>query len=347
MFAWWLVVWAAGCAGDGAPSDLCGWPGAPEVAALCEVQRAVEAAKSGDAAGAALACGTAGALRDECQLQVGEALARAGELTGAVGACAEAGELTPICLEYAAWILSDALVDAAPGQTDAQAAVDAFVEGLPPRPLHLPLGSWELEASARAAAWHGIYAGSGSAAPAAARAARGDEAALARGAFAWEAVRLLRGRVPDAGLIEAVIAVWEGERSPPKGSPLAGGCWQVRLTPRIELSSQLRNYAVRAYPGGARFVVNDEALDLEIAALDAAWAHGVDPPDGVIQRLLAREELPAQLAAARYVGLLSERYPQISESLPDRGKLRRYAEYTRRAAAMGWLPRPAAAPGGC
>lgn len=350
MLTWWALTIGCGVGASLEDETLCLRPPTPSVAGLCAMESAAALAQEGalDEAAAACAVVASSALRDECYMQVSEALVRDEQLTAALGICADAGSLTPDCLEHAVWIASAGLVEAAPGDEDAQGAVDAFIEGLPPRPMDLPLSAWNLEAVGRAAAWHGIYAGAGSADPTAARSARPEDAPLARGAFAWEAARLLLDEAIDAEkpLHEQILQRWEGTPPALEGPALSPECWQVRLTPRIEYTSKLRGYMAPTYPGGARFVHEDPGTDLFIAALDAAWAHGADPSDAALRALLALDELPAQMTAARYVGLLPERYPTVGEALTERGKLRRYAEYTRRAAAMGWKPRRIAMSGG-
>jgi len=343
-----LALAALAACGDATPGlsdgEICERASTPEVAHLCAVDRAAALAAARDLSGARAVCAAVepGTWRAECGFQISEALARDGQLDAALAACADAGGFTSLCLGHAAWIRSEDLVDARPDDAAAQAAVDAFIAGLPGGAA----ATGQVESIARAAAWHGIYAGAGSADPTAARGARPEDAPYARAGLAWEAARLLEAPRSAAALVEALPAIWRGERPAPSGAALQQACWPVRLMPRLGLKARGREPTARTYPGGIRSVDPDPDTDLIIAAVEAAFAHGMDADEATLRALLAGDSPAGRVTASRHIGLLVERYPDLREALPDR-RLRRAAAATRDAVTSGRYPRPVVSPEEC
>lgn len=297
-----LGVVAAGC-NEPPPADLCASPPTEEVAWMCATDLALGDVAGAGATAAITRCDGIPSTRwsDECAFRVAEAQAKAGDVPGAWRSCAEAGTFARMCIGHAAWLQSAALVAAGPADADAQAAVDALVATLPAAPEGGEgKAKWGPAEVVRAAAWHGIYAGSGRADPTAARAASPEDAPLARGAFAWEASRLLAAG-GEAELDGRVLAAWRGEAPVPEGAALPESCWEARIAPRFALGrGGVRS--VRTWAGGERFVSEAPEADLRIATLEARWAAGVDLDPAVAAALLVDADPALALTGARHVG---------------------------------------------
>ncbi|RME28666.1 MAG: hypothetical protein D6798_01885 [Deltaproteobacteria bacterium] len=331
------LTWALAPACGRVPDDLCA-ADSPEVQALCTLDRVVESVYGGRGAEAAEECDVLpqGTWRDECRFQVAEALAMRGELNPALSICGEIGRFAQMCFGHALWLRSTELVDATPADADAWERVDAFIATLP----DIGLQGAHLTEIARAAAWHGIYAGSGSADPAAARAAPGRHARHARTAFAWEAVRLQGNQGRSRDIVEYVQAVWDGREPPPSGAPLPLACWRVRLVPRMDLLSPLYTGTIRTYGGGIRFTDPDPDTDLRIATLSAIWTHG-RPIDALYLAELARDPSPAvQLTAATLMGADTGGYRQPESFFTEHSPAWKLARATRKAAQRNNVPTP-------
>lgn len=308
---------AGGCASP----ELCASPPTEEVAAMCAIDRAREAGDAGDREKALAACEPVadGKWHDECVFRVAERLALRDDLAGALDTCGDATRFARMCIGHVVWLRSEALVDAGPGDGDAQGKVDALVGGLPTGKAMAESvrARWSVATVARAAAWHGIYAGSGSADPTAARAASVEDAPYARGAFAWEATRLLGAATEPGRLVDEVRAVWRGEAAPPNGAPLPEPCWTGRQMPRLDtalpgaVTARVWSSGTR-FIAGERFVAADPEVDLRIATLDARWSAGQDPDAATIRALLADPSPEVRRTAARYAALDTAAFPDLT-----------------------------------
>ncbi len=331
------LLWVLGPACKQVPDDLCA-SDSPEVQAFCTLDRVVESVHGGRGADAARECDALpeGTWRDECRFQVAEALAMRGDLNPALTVCSEIGRFAQMCFGHAMWLRSTELVDATPPDGDAQDKVDEFIQSLPDTGLQ----GAHLTEIARAAAWHGVYAGSGSADPTAARAATGRHARHARSAFAWEAVRLLGNTGRSKDVVDTVLAIWNGTLPAPGGDPVPPACWDVRLVPRMDLLSPLYSGTIRTYGGGIRFNDPDPATDLRIATLSAIWTHG-RAIDALYLAELAKDDSAAvQLTAARLMGADTHGYPQPESFFVDHSTAWKLARATRKAAEKESVPTP-------
>lgn len=324
----------------GSPAvDLCSAPSSVGVAGLCAVDEAARLSHNdkNDEADALCATQSEEPWRSECFFQIAEARAIKNDLLGALNHCRSAAAFRQMCVGHALWLMSDVIVDALPGDTEAPNKVDAFVSGLPEMEMKGP----GLAAVARAAAWHGIYAGSGSTDPRAARAATQLHASHARGAFAWEVVRLAGAtRRSNRALVDLVWQTWQGAVPPLTGAPSSIGCWEVRLMPRSDLLSPVYEGTVRTFGGDIRYQSEDPQTDLWLATLAAIYAHGGDISASEIEQLRALPERAARMTAARYVGLDAESYPNGLEAYPSGSEERLVATMTRRSAILALAPHP-------
>ncbi len=343
------ALWG-GCASP----DLCASPPTEEVAAMCAIDRAREAADGGDRATAEAACDPVadGKWHDECVFRVAERLALRDDLTSALDTCGDATRFARMCIGHVVWLRSEALVDAGPGDGDAQGKVDALISGLPTGKAMA--GSvrarWSVATVARAAAWHGIYAGSGRADPTAARAASAEDAPYARGAFVWEATRLLGASTEPGKLVDEVLAVWRGEAAPPLGPPMPEACWTGRQMPRLDtalpgaVTARVWSSGTR-FIAGERFVAADPEVDLRIATLDARWSAGQDPDAATVRALLADPSPDVRRTAARYAALDTAAFPDlVSLGAPADPELPAFADAVRRSAADAARQDPDALP---
>lgn len=345
---WWawrvtLGVVAFGCNAP-PPSDLCAKPPTEEVAWMCATDLALADVGSAGAPAAITRCDGIPSARwsDECVFRVAEAQAKGGDVPGAWRSCAQAGAFARMCIGHAAWLRSAELVEADSANPGAQAAVDALIASLPVAPED---GAGKANGGpaevVRAAAWHGIYAGTGRADPTAARAASPGDAPLARGAFAWEASRLLAAD-GDAEIDGRVLAAWRGEAPVPEGAALPESCWEARIAPRFALGrGGVRS--VRTWAGGERFVSAAPEADLRIATLEARWAAGVDLDPTVAGALLVDADPAVALTGARHVGTDVAGFPTLP-SMPE--PLAAYAREVRAAVAGNATGRVVVANGG-
>jgi len=288
----WTVV---GCAG-GAPSSICGSAEDPALQYLCLLDDAVKGdGPIAQRREACLAIETS-AWRDACLVQLAERQAWSGDLGSAYELCLDAGALTRACTAQVAWQGPWYRLDATPASVDAQQQVDAHVKTLPDGGVTAALrgfqGASEL---ARAAAWHGIYAGSGSTDPTALRSASDADRPLARSAFAWEAVRLLPESLSIEEVIEAVWALASGTRPPLQSAPTSLDCVSYDVMPRMDTDFRLQPL-VRAFGSWLRFSEADPEADFRVATLDALLVQrgeymglaGLDHPSRAVQKTIAR-----------------------------------------------------------
>lgn len=323
---------------------LCEGTPPAEVAELCGVQAAIDLTHGGDVDAARAACDAIASQtwQGECHFQVAEALADAGKLQTALSACTDAGAYARMCRGHALWISAEDLVDATPADASAQERVDAFVRSLPSAPASPSLSAPDADVAARdladlarSAAWHGIYAGSGSADPAAARGATADDARYAIHAFAWEATRLLGNNLGTVGLIDQVRAVWQGSAPPAQGATQTQACWDTRMMPRSEMETALWLPSVRTYPGNASFYDEDSDNDLVIAVLDSAWVHGMTHDADALLALRASPSMGVRKTVARHLGFIAEQSPQAAHAYPRQdtanADLRKIYKMTRMA----------------
>lgn len=315
---------------------------------MCDTEAALLAVGEAGVAAAVARCGDipASRWRGECVFRVAEAQSRTGDVAGAWQTCGGAGEFARMCLGHAAWLQSGGLVPARPADPEAQAQVDALLATLPELPAaRSGPERWGVAEIVRAAAWHGIYAGAGEASPVAARSASAEDAPLARGAFAWEASRLLAGTGGEEDLPDRLLAVWREEVSAPAGSPLPEACWSARLVPRFGLGyAEART--VRTWSGGERFVSAVPEADLRIAAVEARWAAGVDLSPALAAELLADPDPAVALTAARLVGAQPGVFPDLSLVPADRPELQTLALGVREATRTGATGRSVVGAGG-
>ncbi len=280
------------------------------------------------------------AWRRECHYRVAEALAHQGRVQDAFAACVPSGGALQLCLNHAAWIASELLVDAGPSDGDAQARVDAFAAALPSRPSGVSERAWRLEAHARAAAWHGIYAGSGSADPTAARGAGPDDAPAARGAFAWELVRLLGPQLGAQALANTAWWTWRGELPPAAGEPLAQSCWPARILPRRNDEHSSGMPTVRHFLNGKRTSSSEPEADLLIAVVEATWSQGGELEREEIEALLVHPDVAVRRTGAKYAGLAPAWFPDPGLMVEDGDRHAiRLAVSTRAALEAGERPR--------
>ncbi len=314
---------------------LCASAPTHAVALLCVLDEAV-AAVEGEGAEAALArcasldpstLGGAGPRfdpdrwRDECGFRVAEAQALRGDLPGALTTCQGSGALQRWCQGHAAWLSSAGLVAVGPHDADAQLAVDALLERLTlaesVQGAACPRSDQDCSVLpiVRAAAWLGIYAGSGSADPGAARGSSAEDGPFARGAFAWEAVRLLGPALESGELVASVQAIFEGHSPPPAGPPLEQRCWSHRVMPRRSVLAPEYGGYVRSYVGGLRFVSQQEPDDLLIATIEARWSQGAEPEPAFLMALLFHPSQAVRKTAAQHLALVVEDAGELEELL--------------------------------
>ena len=317
-----------GC-GGGSDVPICSRAESPSLQALCALDQAVDHPGGSDARLEACDAIESTAWRDGCVVQVAEQRAFSGDLPGAFDACLGAAAVTRTCLEQVAWLGVQGRVRATPESSDAAAQVDAHVATLPaPGMVGALRGYRSAEPLARAAAWHGIYAGSGSTDPTALLSATQDDLPLARAALAWEAVRLAPADLPVDDLVDAIHDIIAGTRAPFTGSPLAQACWTDRPMPRVQADFRWKP-VVRAYGSWSRFTDTDPRVDLEIAVYDAIVMHRGALASEHLFTLKAHPAHAMQKAVARYVALLA---PSQCDN-PDSDA------YANHCAEFGWVER--------
>jgi hypothetical protein len=333
---------AAGLASCGgppvAPFDLddpgiCASAPSPAIALLCVLDEAAAMVEREGAEAAMARCASldpswlGGAVprfdpdrwRDECGFRVAEAQALQGDLIGALTSCQSSGALQRWCQGHAAWLSSAGLVEAAPGDAAAQQVVDDLLERLtlaePVQGAACPRSDQDCSVLpiVRAAAWLGIYAGSGRADPSAARGASDADGPFARGAFAWEAVRLLGPAMESGDLAASVQAIYDLERPPPAGQPLEQRCWAHRVAPRRSVLAPSYGGYVRSYVGGLRFVSQQASDDLLIATLESRWSQGADPEPAFLLALLFHPSQALRKTAAQQLALVVDDAAELEQ----------------------------------
>ncbi len=246
----------------------------PELATTCRVEAAARAAGQELPQVAEQACAAIQDLRwrEECHFRAGEELGRRGAMDLALGHCARAGRYGRFCITHTAWHaapipglqVSDAAAVLA-RETEWMAGVQGAMDGAPPELVA------EAEANMRATFWFSAYLGSGSADPAAARAAGPASAPAARSGFALEAVRLLVPREVEVSeeVVGRVLAVWAGLEEPPAGPRLDARHRHGRYHPPITTQAEADTPKLPQYGGGQRLVSQDADCDLRVATLEA------------------------------------------------------------------------------
>lgn len=316
-----------GC-GEQGPDPICAQAETSAVSALCALDGAVGAPSDGLSRCAAI---EDAAWREGCVVQVADRQAWEGDLAGALSACLQAPSLTRTCLDQVAWSGVQGRVEATPESPDAQAQIDAHVEGLPRAGIVGALrGFRSAEKLARAAAWHGVYAGSGSTSPVALAGASPEDVEYARAAFAWEAVRLLPPELPVDEVLETVRAIATGAQEPVTGPPSSQACWTTASMPRLEEDFRYKPVR-RAYGTWLRFTDRDPDVDLTIALYDAIVLHRKSLPSEYIFALKAHPSVAVQKTVSRYIALLAP-------AQCDRPDSDRYAGH---CAEFGWVARDA------
>lgn len=308
----WLVFGMVVACDGPLSASLCGHANTPELRSLCTVDAAL--VTDGSAADRLAACAEVEQTnwRDSCVLQVAEQIAWAGDIGQAQLTCLEAAGITRSCLEQVSWQGTTLMVDSSPADPAAQTKVDALVENLPDGGV---VGSLRGFAGAaelvRAAAWHGVYAGSGSLDPTALRSATAADLPLARTAFAWEAVRLLPAELTPDLVVREVELLLSGESTLDPGEPLDERCWDVHVMPRAKIDFRWQP-VVRSHGSWARFYDPDASFDLQIAVFDAIVMHRGTLPAAIVGRLRSSASYAMQKTASRYSALLAP--PQCEQS---------------------------------
>ncbi len=248
----------------------------PELATTCRVEAAARAAGADRPEVAEAACAAIDDPRwgEECHFRAGEELARRGRMGAALGHCMRAGRYGRFCVTHSAWhsppqrALDPADVAAVLQRESASdAEVQVAVQG----------AAGELAAEARdtmrARFWFSTYLGSGSADPAAARAAPPASTPAARTGFALEAVRLLlpREATVPADAVEQIAAIWRGDLPALTGSPLGPHHRHGRYHPPLGTRAEEGAAVLPQYGGGRRLVSSDPACDLTVATLEALY----------------------------------------------------------------------------
>jgi hypothetical protein len=297
----------ASAAGDG----LCTALGSSDAAVFCHLDHASELALAGrdDQARATCEGLDRSAWRRECHYRLAELAAHQGRVAEAFERCGLTGGALQLCLTHSAWIGSEHLVDSAPSDPAAQAAVDALADLLPPRPEAIPERKWKVEGNVRAAAWHGIYAGSGDSDPTAARSARDKDADKARGGFTWELVRLMGPQLGARTLANTASWVWRGELPAPRGAPLAQPCWPARILYRANDASSYGVPTTKHFLNGKRVSSDDPEADLLIGVVEATWGQGTELEPEEVELLLGHPDQAVRRTAAKFAGLLPEAFP--------------------------------------
>jgi hypothetical protein len=216
----------------------------------CLVESSARAGREGDAARVDAACGAVpeGAWADECRFRGGEELGRAGKVADAMRQCGKAGRFDTFCVTHAGW---GAPVSDVP-LADWLAGVPALPKDLQAESADILHGRW----------WFNHFYGVGRADPAEAKAATGEDAPHARGAWALEAVRL------TGGDLDAARAAWNA------GTVLTGSPSDHRIgryDAPFHIAGEEALPRIRTYGSSLRFVGETEAEDLDIALLEGAY----------------------------------------------------------------------------
>ena len=326
-----------------APSDgLCAALGSSDAAVFCHLDHASELALAGQESEARATCEglERSAWRRECFYRLAELAAHQDRISEAFELCGLTGGALQLCLTHSAWIGSEHLVDSTPSDPDAQNAVDALASLLPPRPEAIPQRKWKVEGNVRAAAWHGLYAGSGSADPTAALSAGARDAAKARGGLTWELVRLMGPQLGARTLANTASWILQGELPAPMGEPLAQPCWPARILYRANDASSYGVPTVKHFLNGKRVSSDQPDADLIIGVVEATWGQGTEIEAEEIELLLEHPDQAVRRTAAKYVGLLPAAFPDplavVDADDPYAGGI---AADTRAALLAGERPR--------
>lgn len=262
----WLAL-AAACASpapavlsalpEGSPAamlEACAGEAFPQLAIGCRVEAAARAADQGDLATVTAACAAVpeGRWRDECHFRAGEQLGKAGRTDDSLAQCGAAGAFTRFCLTHAGWGLPAS-------DTRSPDALAALARAAIP-------GRYGADAAAilRARAWYNRYVGTGAADPAPARAAAGEDAAPARTAWAFEAVRL-------AGSFDAARAAWAPGAAALTGPSLPAPRRVGRYDTFPDMASEGELPHSVTFADASRFVGADADEDLDIALIEGVY----------------------------------------------------------------------------
>lgn len=239
------MILLACAAPEPAPTGPCAEERFEDLRTLCLVQRASEAARAGDEAAAGSACAAVREARwgQECWFRVGEELGAGGRIPAAMQACAKAGEFASFCVTHAGW-------RARP--TEDPLSLWAEAAAVLPEPQRT-----EAAALLPARWWFNRVYGTGVADPSLAT----DPAS--RTAWALEALRLSDGDLAAARRAWTEKIVLRGPALPPEAR-----LGRYDLGIRIPGEDAPR---VPVFGGAERLVGADEAEDLEIALLEAAY----------------------------------------------------------------------------
>lgn len=317
----WVLLACTTAPEPGAPAA----PAGPDCAAEpheelrvpCWITQAEQAAEAADPIGADAACRQvpAGRWAEECAFRAGEELARAGQVVAGVSFCARAQQYARFCLTHVSWRLtpdpgwdpSDPATAALPGALVTTAA--AALADQTPELRQAGL------ADLRAGLWYRLYYGHGSADPAAARAATGEDAWAAHTAWALEATRLLApwdAPVPS-DLDAQLLAAWTGQAPVPTGAPLPRERRVGRYSPGVPPKELGQVRAFPTFGGGVRLVAEDPAVDLRIAAVEALFFRETTTAEDFLAHMDDGVAEVRWTAAWRYVGV---RRPDPGEVLP-------------------------------
>lgn len=270
----WVAVLAA-CASSPAPVlsalpqgspaamlEACAHEAFPQLAIGCRVEAAARAADTGDLATVTAACAAVpeGNWRDECHFRAGEQLGKAGRTDASLAQCASAGAYTRFCLTHAGWGLP---------ASDTRAPADLAALALRTIP-----GRYGADAAAilRARAWFNRYVGTGAADPAPVRAAAGDDAAPARTAWAFEAVRL-------AGGFDAARAAFAPGAPPLTGAALPPPRRVGRYDTFPDMATEGELPHSLTFADASRFVGVDADEDLDIALIEGLYFNAPTGPE--------------------------------------------------------------------
>jgi hypothetical protein len=283
-----VAILAGGCGGssptpDPALAALSPWPDDPvqlwercaqetfeELAVTCRVQAAANFGAAGDTKSASAVCDEVpeSTWRDECHFRAGEELGHAGLAVEGLGHCARAGWFGRNCLTHTGWRLPrDPTVH--PG-VPAQRIAATYSE-LDDRVVAALSGAGDgLEGEGRdiirARFGFNVYVGSGLATPEPARLPAPLGPALRTG-FAVETARLLG----EEASVEAILAVWSGERPPPEGPAVSDTATLGRYSLPLVAPAETGTPHIPIFGGGLRPVGATPDEDVTIAALEAMF----------------------------------------------------------------------------
>lgn len=233
----------------------------PQLAIGCRVEAAAQAADAGDLTTVTAACGAVpeGRWRDECHFRAGEQLGKAGRTDDALSQCAGAGGFGRFCLTHAGWGLPP---------TDARTPEE--LAQLARRQIPGELGERAADVL-RSRAWFNRFVGTGTADPAIAKSAAGDDAAPAHTGWAIEAVRI-------SGGFDAAKASWAA------GEALRGSV--LGLRDRVGRYESFPDFPgeeslphVLTFADASRFVGETVDEDVDIALIEAVYFNLTPGPE--------------------------------------------------------------------